>query len=188
MEGCYISIPVVCDDCSKAPNIGENGNWWIGDQDTGIHAQGPVGAQGPKGLAGPQGEPGPKGPKGDEGAPGLPGILAVHDVLFDGRANTENKKYSLLGNVTDYQYLIAEYKVYRNDGDEIIFHDLIAFPDSDKIKFYGHLFNTGVVNNQNAALFIYFKIIEPNQILITHVEHEGAAFMDVAVTKIYGYR
>lgn len=40
MTGCYIPIPIVCDDCNKAPHIGENGNWWIGDEDTGIKAQG----------------------------------------------------------------------------------------------------------------------------------------------------
>lgn len=38
--GCYIPIPIVCDDCNKAPHIGENGNWWIGDEDTGVKAQG----------------------------------------------------------------------------------------------------------------------------------------------------
>lgn len=38
--GCYIPIPVVCDDCNKAPYIGENGNWWIGDEDTGVSARG----------------------------------------------------------------------------------------------------------------------------------------------------
>ena len=25
------------------PHIGENGNWWVGDQDTGVHAQGDSG-------------------------------------------------------------------------------------------------------------------------------------------------
>lgn len=35
------------------PTIGENGNWFIGEQDTNVKAQGPVG---------PQGETGPQGP------------------------------------------------------------------------------------------------------------------------------
>lgn len=43
------------------PAIGENGNWWIGNTDTGISASG---ISGPKGD---QGEPGPAGPKGDDG-------------------------------------------------------------------------------------------------------------------------
>ena len=28
------------------PSIGENGNWWIGDKDTGVAAQGPKGEDG----------------------------------------------------------------------------------------------------------------------------------------------
>lgn len=40
MTGCYIPIPIVCDDCNKAPHIGENGNWWIGNEDTGVSARG----------------------------------------------------------------------------------------------------------------------------------------------------
>ena len=35
------------------PRVGENGNWWVGDTDTGIPA---AGAQGPKGDAGEEGE------------------------------------------------------------------------------------------------------------------------------------
>jgi hypothetical protein len=38
-----------------APHIGENGNWFIGDTDTGVHAQGP---QGPQGNPGPDGQDG----------------------------------------------------------------------------------------------------------------------------------
>lgn len=34
------------------PHIGDNGNWWIGDEDTGVKAEGE------KGETGPQGEPG----------------------------------------------------------------------------------------------------------------------------------
>ena len=60
--------------------IGENGNWFVGELDTGVQAQGaqgpkgeqgPQGAQVPKGEHGPQGVQGPKGeqgPKGDTGA------------------------------------------------------------------------------------------------------------------------
>ncbi len=51
-----------------SPYIGENGNWFVGELDTGVQAQG---AQGPKGEQGPQGAQGPKGeqgPQGDTGA------------------------------------------------------------------------------------------------------------------------
>lgn len=60
-----------------SPYIGENGNWFVGELDTGVQAQGaqgpkgeqgPQGAQGPKGEQGPQGDTGATGPKGDTGA------------------------------------------------------------------------------------------------------------------------
>lgn len=63
----------------ETPYIGENGNWWIGDEDTGVQAQGPtgetgpVGPEGPKGDKGDTGETGPAGPKGDTGEQGPKG-------------------------------------------------------------------------------------------------------------------
>ena len=48
-----------------SPYIGENGNWFVGELDTGVQAQG---AQGPKGEQGPQGDTGATGAKGDTGA------------------------------------------------------------------------------------------------------------------------
>ena len=58
------------------PHIGENGNWWIGDTDTGISAKGVkgnTGDKGEKGDTGPQGPVGPQGPAGKDGAPGQNG-------------------------------------------------------------------------------------------------------------------
>lgn len=49
------------------PHIGENGNWFIGDIDTGVHAQGPQGEQGTQGIQGTQ------GPQGEQGTAGTPG-------------------------------------------------------------------------------------------------------------------
>ena len=48
-----------------SPYIGENGNWFVGELDTGVQVQG---AQGPKGEQGPQGDTGATGAKGDTGA------------------------------------------------------------------------------------------------------------------------
>ena len=62
-----------------SPYIGENGNWFVGELDTGVQAQGtqgPKGEQGPQGAQGPQGVQGPKGdqgPQGDTGATGAKG-------------------------------------------------------------------------------------------------------------------
>lgn len=54
----------------KTPFIGENGNWWIGETDTGVKA---AGIDGIKGDKGDQGEKGEKGDKGDTGAQGEKG-------------------------------------------------------------------------------------------------------------------
>ena len=63
----------------NTPFIGENGNWWIGETDTGIKAKGEDGADGEKGEkgdkgdTGDKGEPGEKGDKGDTGETGPAG-------------------------------------------------------------------------------------------------------------------
>lgn len=46
----------------QLPHIGENGNWWIGDNDTGVRA---AGIDGEKGEQGEQGIQGVQGEKGD---------------------------------------------------------------------------------------------------------------------------
>lgn len=49
------------------PTIGDNGNWYLGDTDTGKPSrgvQGPVGETGPRGIQGTAGDRGPAGPAG----------------------------------------------------------------------------------------------------------------------------
>ena len=58
------------------PEIGENGNWFIGNDDTGVCAKGAdgaVGPEGPQGEKGDQGENGPAGPQGSQGIQGEKG-------------------------------------------------------------------------------------------------------------------
>ena len=56
------------------PHIGANGNWFIGDTDTNVHAQGPQGETGATGATGPQG---PKGDTGETGATGPQGPQGI---------------------------------------------------------------------------------------------------------------
>ena len=59
-------------DVMQHITIGENGNWVVEGEDTGVAAQGPRGEQGPAG---------PKGDKGDKGDPdGLPARMTVGTV------------------------------------------------------------------------------------------------------------
>nr|DAQ10714.1 MAG TPA: peptidase [Caudoviricetes sp.] len=113
------------------PHIGDNGNWYLGDEDTGVAAKGAkgdTGAQGPKGDPGAKGDTGAQGPKGDDGgtgprgpagsdasvtassiadAMGLSGLsagdqIAVDTVGADGRPASWKKKARDILNVKDF--------------------------------------------------------------------------------------
>ena len=55
------------------PFIGENGNWWIGENDTGVCATGRDGRDGIDGKDGAAGTPGENGAPGNNGNDGAPG-------------------------------------------------------------------------------------------------------------------
>ena len=55
------------------PTIGDNGNWYLGDTDTGKPSRGDTGATGPQGPKGDTGATGPKGDTGDTGPQGPAG-------------------------------------------------------------------------------------------------------------------
>ena len=56
------------------PTIGENGNWYLGNTDTGKPSRGDTGPRGETGATGAPGPQGPVGPKGDTGDTGPQGI------------------------------------------------------------------------------------------------------------------
>lgn len=181
MTGCF--IPITCEGCSKEPHIGDNGNWFIGDTDMGVKAQGPQGETGPKGDTGAQG---PKGDTGAQGPQGIPGYLTGYKLLFEGKANTVNTNYSLLGHVTDYKFLIVEYTIYRMDGQEVVFYDWVPFPRVSSTQYLGRLLNAGVLNHEDNNVYIYYKIKTSDSIGVEMVECNNSIFKDVAITKIYG--
>ena len=63
----------------KTPHIGDNGNWWIGDKDTNIKAQGPKGDSGATGA---------QGDRGERGLPGKDGSVIYADK---GKPTTQGK-------------------------------------------------------------------------------------------------
>ena len=71
------------------PTIGDNGNWYLGDTDTGKPSRGETGPQGPQGEQGPTGATGPQGPKGDTGATGADGKSAYQYAQDGGYTGTE---------------------------------------------------------------------------------------------------
>ena len=75
----------------NTPFIGENGNWWIGETDTGVKAAGVDGEKGDKGEKGDPGEKGDKGEKGykgDKGDKGDAGQNGSCSGYFYGEANS----------------------------------------------------------------------------------------------------
>ena len=73
------------------PTIGDNGNWYLGDTDTGKPSRGETGPQGPQGEQGPTGATGPQGPKGDTGATGADGKSAYQYAQEGGYTGTETE-------------------------------------------------------------------------------------------------
>ena len=76
------------------PHIGENGNWWIGDNDTGVSA---IGAAG---LNGVDGEPGKDGQNGKDGIDGENGIdgESAYDIAVS---------YGFTGNYEEWCQLMS---------------------------------------------------------------------------------
>ena len=89
-----------------SPYIGENGNWFVGELDTGVQAQG---AQGPKGEQGPQGAQGPKGDQGLQGVQGPKGEQGPQgDTGATGpQGDTGACVYNLLDN-SDFVHPVAQ--------------------------------------------------------------------------------
>ena len=106
---CNSQAPIKGDkgEDGKTPYIGVNGNWWIGESDLGVAAQGSQGekgdegdpgAQGLPGIQGEKGEQGDKGDKGDKGdqgesgAPGKDAIapqIRINDMTMEWEVSTD---------------------------------------------------------------------------------------------------
>ena len=94
-------------EAGLTPYIGVNGNWWIGESDLGVAAQGSQGEKGDKGDPGAQGLPGiqgekgeqgdkgDKGDKGDQGESGAPGKdaiapqIRINDMTMEWEVSTD---------------------------------------------------------------------------------------------------
>ena len=64
----------------KTPYVGDNGNWYIGADDTGKPSRGAKGDKGEKGDTGAQGPQGLQGPPGESGADGKTPNLTIGSV------------------------------------------------------------------------------------------------------------
>ena len=76
------------------PHIGENGNWWIGTTDTGVHAQGEKGEQGEQGI------------QGEKGADGKDGKSAYEQAVDGGFIGTEQEFINSLNNLNEIKNIM----------------------------------------------------------------------------------
>ena len=71
---CIVFVISALTSCGAAvPYIGENGNWWVDGEDTGVSATGPKGEKGEKGEKGDTGDTGASGAVGERGEDGKDG-------------------------------------------------------------------------------------------------------------------
>ncbi len=103
----------------KTPYIGDNGNWWIGEIDTGVKAKGDKGDKGDQGEAGQQGPKGDKGDKGDQGETGQQGPKGDAGVSVVSTRIDENGH--LICTMSDGTEIDAG-KVKNVDKHEVRFH------------------------------------------------------------------
>ncbi len=78
------------------PNIRTNGNWFVGNKDTGVAAKGETGAQGPQGEKGEKGEQGIQGIQGEKGEKGTDADTSELERLSN-EVDTINQSLNKIG-------------------------------------------------------------------------------------------
>lgn len=122
-----------------SPHIGENGNWWIGDKDTGVYSGGeaPViggngnwyvggedtgvpatGPSGPPGQTGPAGKDGAAGAPGKDGAPGAAAGFGPPTVTVDGASGVPSATVTASGPATAKVFAFAFSGLKGADGQD----------------------------------------------------------------------
>ncbi len=101
------------------PHIGANGNWWIGNTDTGIKAEGKDGAPGKDGV---DGVPGKDGINGEDGRDGVDGKSAYDIAKNNGFDGTEKEWLdSLIGeDGADGENGVGISSIEFNDNNEML--------------------------------------------------------------------
>lgn len=113
------------------PHIGENGNWWIGQTDTGISASAKDGQKGDTGDTGAKGDKGDKGDtgaKGDKGDPGQTGKSAYESYC---------EKYGFTGTEEEWLAQLND-KLNRYTSEQIY---ALAYKSVVKINSYDRFDN-----------------------------------------------
>lgn len=153
--------------------IGENGNWVVEGEDTGVAAQGPKGDKGDKGDPGKDGDRGQTGPKGDPGADGkdgekgdqgdrgLPANMVVRSV-------TETQKPTVIVQRTDVESntFSMDFGLPRGaDGKSVDIqggvYKISELPDFDETPVNRAFIVTDYEENEDYRYDLYIRGIEP---------------------------
>ena len=153
--------------------IGENGNWVVEGEDTGVAAQGPKGDKGDKGDPGKDGDRGQTGPKGDPGADGkdgekgdqgdrgLPANMVVRSV-------TETQQPTVIVQRTDVESntFSMDFGLPRGaDGKSVDIqggvYKISELPDFDETPVNRAFIVTDYEENEDYRYDLYIRGIEP---------------------------
>lgn len=105
------------DGVIATPVIGENGNWYVGNEDTGVKAEGvngkdgEMGPEGPQGPKGEQGDIGPQGPVGE-----TPELAANLTTTIAGKALDATMGKALDDKITDLDTEFEGFKTSFQNG------------------------------------------------------------------------
>lgn len=170
------------------PHIGENGNWYLGNMDTGKPSQGDTGPQGPKGDTGPQGpqgETGPQGPNGATGKKGADGKSAYQYAVEGGYTGTETEfaeklaSEALIVHVTGVNGNLSADKSYNDIRDAIlagipvyVFDGLLYLPLAE-VTSRSLLFGTVLGRNGETGagvLTIHIEITQNDEVKVIRTQ------------------
>lgn len=137
------------------PYIGENGNWWLGDTDSGTPAGGISGAAGTAGNPGKDGKDGEDGINGVNGEDGIDGIDAYAVAVENGFTGTY---YDWLNRDSDTDTSIIDYLV-SNSGLNTVLSALLN--SHDFVNLMGYVSQEDINNGADVSDAIQ-KAIDEN--------------------------
>lgn len=141
------------------PYIGANGNWWLGDTDTGVQAS----VQGEKGDTGAAGKDGAKGTDGKNGTDGRDGVNGKDGINGKDGKDGQTPYIGENGN----WWIGATDTGVKAKADDVVLavSDAVAEPGSDNTVAVIAVTVAGVSLLSNLALILYMVLKKKNRVI-----------------------